>query len=62
MAQRGIHVLPVRADKLPLTPHGVHDATADSEIIERWYRRYRAAGVAVRTGQVSNVVALDLDS
>ena len=40
MAQRGIHVLPVRQDKAPSTPHGVHDATTEPEIMERWYRSY----------------------
>jgi Bifunctional DNA primase/polymerase, N-terminal len=38
MAQRGIHVLPVRQDIAPLTPPGVHDVTTEPEIMERWYR------------------------
>lgn len=62
MAGRGIHVLPVKADKAPLTAHGVHDATADPERVAEFWRRYPAEGVAMRMGQVSNIVALDLDS
>jgi hypothetical protein len=61
MAGRGIHVLPVKAEKAPLTAHGVHDATADPERVAEFWRRY-PAGVAMRTGQVSNIVALDLAS
>ena len=62
MARRGFHVLPVRQDKSPLTPHGVYDATANQDRIADWWERHPAAGVAIRTGQVSNVVALDLDT
>jgi Bifunctional DNA primase/polymerase, N-terminal len=54
------HTRPTRQDKAPSTSHGVHDATTEPEIMERWYRSYPAG--ALGTGRVSNVVALYLDS
>jgi hypothetical protein len=54
------HVLSVRQDKAPLTPHGVHDATTEPEIMERWYRCYPAGGVG--HGTCEQLVALDLGS
>src|SRR5262245_31260539 len=45
--------------KHPLTKNGVHDATADRERIESWWRRWHQANVAIATGE--RVVALDVD-
>ena len=40
-------------------PKGLHNATADVAIIERWFRKYPQANLAVRTGE--HFWALDLD-
>ena len=42
-------VLPVEG-KLPLTRHGVKDATTDPVVIRRWWERWPDAGVAIATG------------
>ena len=76
-AHRGWLVLPIhsvdtgrctcgRADcaspaKHPLTRRGLKDASADPQVIERWWRRWPRANVAVRTGQESGLLVLDFD-
>jgi Bifunctional DNA primase/polymerase, N-terminal len=35
----GMPVFPVRADKKPLTEHGVKDATVNETVIRIWWRR-----------------------
>lgn len=47
--------------KHPLTPHGVTDASADLEIIKRWWSEYPSAGVGIATGRVSRVLVIDID-
>lgn len=61
--RRGWHVLPCgrESGKVPLTPHGVKDASADPAVIERWWRRYPSANLAVACGAASGFWALDLD-
>jgi hypothetical protein len=44
--------------KKPLTAHGFYDATRDPEQIERWWRRWPSANVAIRT---EGLFVLDLD-
>jgi hypothetical protein len=62
-AARGWHVLPARAGaKVPLTPHGVHDATTAADTIAAWWRRWPTAGVAIATGAASGLVVLDVDA
>jgi hypothetical protein len=58
LAANGWEVLPL-AGKVPLTRHGVHDATSTSAQIERWWRRWPTANIggAVPLG----VVVLDVD-
>lgn len=59
---RGWHVVPVRpSGKVPLTPHGVHDATTDPAIIAAWWARWPRAGVAIATGTPSGLIVLDID-
>src|SRR5215218_3472615 len=53
-------VFPAR-DKRPLTSHGLKDATLDRLQIRRWWHRWPNAGVAIRTGAVSDLVVLDVD-
>lgn len=48
--------------KHPRTQHGLNDATTDEATIQRWWRQWRNANVAIRTGAVSGLVVLDTDS
>jgi hypothetical protein len=56
-------VLPIRAgSKLPLTAHGVKDASRDEGMIREWWSRWPDAGVAIACGAVSGgLVVLDCD-
>lgn len=47
--------------KHPLLRRGLHEATTDPETIERWWRRWPHANVAIRTGLISDLVVLDID-
>ncbi len=60
MAKLGWYVLPVRADKHPTSPHGLHDATNDPDALERLFSTYPGVGLAVDCGR-SGLVVLDLD-
>ena len=60
-ASAGIPVFPTDRQKRPLTPHGLLDATTDRETITAWWTRWPNANVAIRTGQVSGLVVLDVD-
>jgi len=61
-AQRGFAVFPlVTRTKEPATAHGCKDATRDPAIItRRWWSR-ASRGVAIRTGQASRLIVLDID-
>ncbi len=63
-AARGWHVLPCRpGGKEPLgrlAPHGVKDATTDSEKIRRWWMAAPDANVAVACGR-SGLVVVDCE-
>lgn len=61
-AGRGWPVFPCRARrKVPLTAHGLKDATTDADEIRSWWRQWPDANVAVRTGSVSGLVVIDVD-
>ena len=76
-AARGWHVFPCHsaragrcscgapacqhAGKHPRTLHGLKDATTDPALITRWWQQWPDANVAVATGAVSGLVALDED-
>lgn len=45
--------------KHPRTRHGLHDASADEAVVSRWWRRWPAANVGIRTG--AGLVVLDID-
>lgn len=47
--------------KHPRTARGLRDASTAPEMIERWWRQWPDANVAVRTGVVSKLVVLDID-
>lgn len=60
-ARAGKPVFPVGADKRPLTRHGLLDATTDVDRIVRFWRAHPHVNVAVRCGQPSRLVVLDVD-
>jgi hypothetical protein len=49
-AAHGRPVLPVGADKRPLTRHGLRDATCDPDLIRERWQRWPNAGVALLAG------------
>ncbi len=60
-ARRGWRVLPVRAgSKVPVTVHGVNDATTNEATIHAWWERRPSAGVTIAMGAVSDVMVLDV--
>jgi hypothetical protein len=61
-ARAGTPVHPCRPrGKLPLTAHGVQDATVDPQQIERWWGRWPDANVGLATGAPGPTV-LDVDN
>jgi len=63
LAVRGLHVFPCRPrTKLPATPHGFKDATVDPDLIRQWWGIEPTFNVAIATGKVSGVFAIDVDS
>jgi hypothetical protein len=44
-AAAGWPVFPTALDKRPLTPHGLHDGTAETDQIRSWWRRWPQAGI-----------------
>jgi hypothetical protein len=61
-AQRGWPVHPLRPrSKVPLTQHGVHDASCDERVICDWWRGNASANVGIATGESSGLIVLDID-
>jgi hypothetical protein len=61
-AGRGIPVFPLRhRDKIPLTPHGFLDATADSGQVFAWWRSWPMGNIGIPTGPASGLLVVDLD-
>jgi hypothetical protein len=60
-AQCGAAVFPVGRDKRPRTLHGLLDATRDPTRIADWSLRWPATNWAIRTGEASGLVVLDVD-
>jgi putative DNA primase/helicase len=60
-ARRGWPVFPVSARKVPLTEHGLLDATIDEAQIWEWWTHWPDAVPSIATGQPSGVVAVDVD-
>ena len=58
-ADVGVHVFPC-AGKIPLTPHGVKDATSEAATIREWWTRWPDANIAAATG-ISGFFAIDAD-
>lgn len=60
LAKRDIATLPLDG-KVPLTPHGVKDATTDPRRLHLWGNRYPGANIGIPTGGVSGLVVADKD-
>jgi archaellum biogenesis ATPase FlaH len=62
-AEAGYAVIPVkRSDKTPYTENGLLDASTDSEVIRKWWKKFPSANVAIACGNVSgNLFAIDVD-
>lgn len=61
-ATAGVPVFPcVPGGKRPLTEHGFHDATTDTDQIAAWWGRHRTANIGVPTGAASGLVVVDVD-
>jgi bifunctional DNA primase/polymerase-like protein/primase-like protein len=62
LARHNLHVFPcLPRDKRPACPNGVKDATADTKLIERWWQARPDCNVAIATGRVSGIFAVDID-
>jgi len=48
--------------KTPKTKNGLKAATFDIEQIKKWWKKYKNANVGVRTGMISGIVVLDVDT
>ena len=60
-AARGWYVLPIKpGEKVPLTKHGVKDATTDPDIIRIWYKQWPNANIAIDVGR-SRMMVYDMD-
>ena len=60
-ARRGWPVFPMSARKVPVTEHGLLDATIDEATIAGWCHKHPATVFAIATGEPSGIVALDAD-
>lgn len=55
-------VFPIEPDgKRPLTSRGFLSATADPGTVDRWWRLFPSANIAIPTGAVSGFVVVDVD-
>jgi hypothetical protein len=62
LAQRGLAVFPCQPrDKTPATAHGLKDATTDPGVITQWWKQEPCFNIAVATGAVSRIFAIDID-
>lgn len=60
-AARGWHVLPLKPRaKVPLTKHGVKDATTDEKQIREWWGRWPRANIGIACGP-SGLAVVDVD-
>lgn len=60
-AARGWPVLPLQG-KIPLTAHGVKDATTDDVTIRAWWHRWPKANVGIACGATSGLLVVDVDA
>ena len=58
----GWAVIPLHPNgKIPLTQHGVHDATTDEHTIRRWWTQWSAANIGIAAG-ASGLLIVDVDA
>jgi hypothetical protein len=61
-AERGWSVFACKPGlKVPATPHGVKDATTNTETLAAWWTRWPDANIALACGPVSGVYVVDVD-
>ena len=61
-ADLGWHVFPLApGQKIPITTHGVKDATTDKRQIEEWWAKWPNANIALACGQKGGVYVIDVD-
>jgi hypothetical protein len=61
-ASSGAPVLPIAPrGKIPLTAHGLHDATTDVGLIDEWWSHWPDANIGLRTGILFDVLDIDGD-
>ena len=61
-AELGWKIIPiVPRQKVPLTAHGVKDATDHPDVIRAWWEHWPDANIAVACGAASGVYAIDVD-
>ena len=62
LAKTGMAILPCKPrDKIPLTAHGVKDATTDAATIDAWWQGCPEANIGIACGAASGVFVLDID-
>ncbi len=59
-ARDGVHVFPCRG-KIPITKHGVIDATTNEKQIREWWTKHPDATIGVAAG-ASGLVVIDIDT
>jgi KaiC/GvpD/RAD55 family RecA-like ATPase len=58
----GWAVFPLRpGDKIPMTTHGLKDATTSADQITAWWTERPNANIGIATGEVSGMVVVDVD-
>ncbi len=61
-AELGWRVFPLTpGQKIPITSHGVKDATTDRKQIEEWWTKWPNANIAIACGKASGVYVVDVD-
>ncbi len=61
-AARGWYIFPCRPGmKVPLTNHGVKDATTDPDTIRAWWTQWPDANIALACGPASGIYVVDVD-
>lgn len=61
-AAMGWHIHPlVPRQKVPITKHGVKDATTDEKQIRAWWKKWSDANIAVACGKKSGIYVVDVD-
>ena len=61
LAKDGLAIFPCGKDKKPLTPHGFKDASKNKPTIRNWWTRWSDAAMGVPTGEINDIVVLDVD-